>query len=61
MYFVVKIEDMNYFIGREQEIQLLERIYADDRSAFVALYGRRRIGKTEFVDAVWLKTKCLLG
>ena len=52
---------MNYFIGREQEIQLLERIYADDRSAFVALYGRRRIGKTEFVDAVWLKTKCLLG
>ena len=43
---------MNYFIGREQEIQLLERIYADDRSAFVALYGRRRIGKTELIRHV---------
>jgi uncharacterized protein len=43
---------MNYFIGREQEIQLLEKIYREERPSFVALYGRRRIGKTELVRRV---------
>ena len=43
---------MEYFIGREQEIQLLDRIYAENRSAFVAIYGRRRIGKTELIRHV---------
>ena len=33
-------------IGRSKEIQLLNEITADDRSHFVAIYGRRRIGKT---------------
>ncbi len=38
--------NMDYFIGREQEIQQLEQIYADARPSFVAIFGRRRIGKT---------------
>lgn len=33
-------------IGRRQEIELLKRISQDDNSHFVAVYGRRRIGKT---------------
>ena len=33
-------------IGRENEVRLLEKISRDDTSHFVAVYGRRRIGKT---------------
>ena len=44
---------MDYFIGREQEIQLLERIYTENRSSFIAIYGRRRVGKTELIRHVF--------
>jgi uncharacterized protein len=44
---------MDYFIGREQEIQRLEDIYDDSRPAFVAVYGRRRIGKTLLIRHVF--------
>ena len=41
-------------IGRNSEIQRLERIVRQTRSEFVAIYGRRRVGKTflirEFFD-----------
>lgn len=33
-------------IGREKEIKILEDAYKDDKSHFIAIYGRRRIGKT---------------
>ena len=33
-------------IGREREIAILDEIMRDDKSHFVAVYGRRRIGKT---------------
>ena len=33
-------------IGRKEEIELLQKIAKDDRSHFVAVYGRRRVGKT---------------
>ena len=33
-------------IGRKEEQRLLERIYNSDKSEFVAVYGRRRVGKT---------------
>ena len=33
-------------IGRETEREELERIYNADGSKFVAVYGRRRVGKT---------------
>lgn len=46
---------MDYFIGREPEIQQLEDIYADSRSAFVAVFGRRRIGKTLMIRHVFEK------
>ena len=33
-------------IGREKELELLKKIVNDDKSHFVAVYGRRRVGKT---------------
>lgn len=38
------------FIGREQEIKLLHRIMDSDRAEFVAVYGRRRVGKTYLIQ-----------
>lgn len=37
------------FIGRQEEIATLEKYYFSDRSEFVAVYGRRRVGKTYLV------------
>ena len=33
-------------IGRKEELALLDSIVKDDKSHFLAVYGRRRIGKT---------------
>jgi len=40
---------MNGFVGREKEIKQLDRIKTSRKSEFVALYGRRRVGKTYLV------------
>ncbi len=37
------------FVGREEEIRILKRYYASPKSEFVAVYGRRRVGKTFLV------------
>lgn len=37
---------MSAIIGRKHEIEELERLYQSDRPEFVAVYGRRRVGKT---------------
>ena len=37
---------MSVIIGRKKEIEELERLYSSDRPEFVAVYGRRRVGKT---------------
>lgn len=37
-------------IGREYEISELRRAYESDQSEFVAVYGRRRIGKTFLIN-----------
>ena len=40
-------------IGREAEIAILERLYKSKKSEFVAIYGRRRIGKSYLVNEVY--------
>ena len=45
--FVPKFQSM--LIGREEEIYQLEEAYSSSQSEFVAIYGRRRIGKTYLV------------
>ena len=47
---LMKISMENQIIGREREIQLLEEICHSSRAEFVAVYGRRRIGKTFLID-----------
>lgn len=37
-------------IGRASEVKTLNRLYNSGRAEFVAIYGRRRIGKTYLVD-----------
>jgi len=36
----------NPIVGREQELSILERIAGSNHAEFIAVYGRRRIGKT---------------
>ena len=40
-------------IGRKQEIAELNRIYKRNKAELVAVYGRRRVGKTYLVDQVF--------
>lgn len=37
------------FIDREKELAFLERKYQENRSQFIILWGKRRVGKTELV------------
>ena len=40
-------------IGRQEEIALLQTLEKADKSAFVAVYGRRRVGKTYLIRTVF--------
>ena len=40
---------MTSFVDRDNEIKTLENEYAQQRSSFVVIYGRRRVGKTELI------------
>ncbi len=40
----------NKLVGRERECQEIRRVMESDRSEFVIVYGRRRVGKTFLVD-----------
>jgi hypothetical protein len=44
---------MEKIIGRKEEIKLLESLKGTQKSAFVAVYGRRRVGKTYLVRNVF--------
>lgn len=41
---------MNKIIGRKKEIEELKKVYLSHKAEFVAVYGRRRVGKTFLVD-----------
>lgn len=38
------------FIGRERELESLNRAYRSDRFEFAVIYGRRRVGKTALIS-----------
>lgn len=44
---------MSVIVGRKNEIEELERLYQSDRPEFVAVYGRRRVGKTFLIKQVF--------
>lgn len=45
-------------IGREQEIEKLNRLLKSQEPEFLAIYGRRRIGKTFLIDQHFKKQLC---
>ena len=44
---------MSKLIGRKEYVEELEDVYKSSKSEFVAVYGRRRIGKTFLIDCVF--------
>ena len=38
------------FVGREKELEELNRLYKQDRFQLFILYGRRRVGKTTLLN-----------
>ena len=38
------------FIGRKRELEILEKRYASRQFEFIAVYGRRRVGKTTLIN-----------
>jgi len=38
------------FIGRDKELNSLEKLYKSDKFEFVVIYGRRRVGKTALIN-----------
>ena len=52
-YYTTKYNTLNHkaghdmgFVGRDNELQTLDRLWHSNRSEFLILYGRRRVGKT---------------
>lgn len=50
---------MNKIIGRVAEQRELKNILTSARAEFVAIYGRRRVGKTYLVRNFFLTSKCI--
>jgi len=48
------------FIGRQKELDTLNKQYAKNAFAFIPIYGRRRVGKTQLIDLKFLKTNMML-
>ena len=46
LYIRQNIRIMSTIIGRRNEVEELEKLYHSERPEFVAIYGRRRVGKT---------------
>ncbi|MGA2292939.1 ATP-binding protein [Bradyrhizobium sp.] len=47
------------FIGREQDLGVLEREFGEGRASLVILYGRRRIGKSTLIRQASLKRSAI--
>ena len=45
-------------IGRKKEQQLLEKAYTSKEAEFIAIYGRRRVGKTFLIKEFYINKKC---
>ncbi len=49
----------NSIIGRTNEVSKLERLFRSNKSEFLAIYGRRRVGKTFLIKRYFEKQDCV--
>lgn len=49
------------FIGRDKELDVLDRLYKSDKFEFVVIYGRRRVGKTALINHFIDDKKAIYG
>ena len=49
MRFDVQYVTMKKFIGRKEELKVLEDAYGSKANALIPIYGRRRVGKSELI------------
>jgi len=47
------------FIGRDEELKELDRLYKNERLEVAIMYGRRRVGKTELINHFCKNKKCI--
>jgi AAA+ ATPase superfamily predicted ATPase len=40
------------FVGRKQELKVMDELWNSQRAEFLILYGRRRVGKTQLMK-IW--------
>ena len=52
VFWILVAKYKSMVIGRENEIALLNQRLNSSKSEFIALYGRRRVGKTFLVKSV---------
>lgn len=45
-------------VGRQEELEILEKLFRSDRAEFLGIYGRRRIGKTYLIRNFFKKKAC---
>lgn len=46
-------------VGRDAQVKLMKRLITKKKSSFVAITGRRRVGKTYLVDQIYKNNFCL--
>jgi AAA+ ATPase superfamily predicted ATPase len=46
-------------IGRNKEKATLDDLFQSDRAEFLAIYGRRRIGKTFLIKQIFAERDCV--
>ena len=57
--YLVRLEN-KMFIGRKEELEILDNKYNNDKFEFGYLYGQRRIGKTSLLDEFSKNKKALI-
>jgi len=45
-------------VGKEQELKTLEEFFNSENAEFMAIYGRRRVGKTFLIRSFFKSKSC---